>query len=402
MNSDTITFSLSIVGMILTFQTMVLVAFSYLHYSTKKFERTNYFPLVSVIVPCYNEALTLKNCITSILSQTYKNYEILIIDDGSTDSTLEVANSLSDTKIRTFTKPNGGKASALNYGIERSNGEIIVSLDADSIFLPNTLSKLISPFSDPEIIAVCGNIKISNRNTLLTKLQSLEYISGLNIQRRAFAYLNCMQIISGAIGAFRKTQLVEVGGYSRDTLVEDMDVTVTLAKKGYKIEYISSAIAYTESPESLHDFHKQRYRWSYGLFEVIQKHKPILFKTTRIGIIGLPYILISLILETFLTLSIPLIMVVDIFFNLSYNTLAIFLMVLLSRCIIFLYTFHLDKENKKLILFTPIYMVYIQYVNLITIKALFHFTTGKKASWNKIKRLGKNTLPVHKTRYVAD
>lgn len=345
MITESIPSFLSIVGTILTLQTTLLLACSYLHYSTIKYEQTNYSPLVSIIVPCYNEGLTLRNCINSILSQNYEKYEILIINDGSTDNTLEVANSLSHPKIRTFTKSNGGKASALNYGIKRSNGEIIISLDADSIFLPDTLSKLIIPFTNPEIIAVCGNIKISNRNTLLTKLQSLEYISGFNIQRRAFAYLNCMQIISGAIGAFRKTQLVEVGGYSKETLVEDMDVTVTLAKKGHKIEYISNAIAYTESPESLRDFHKQRYRWTYGLFEVIQKHKPILFKSTRIGIIGLPYMLISLLLETFLTLLIPFKIISFFFFNISYNIVPVLLIAIFSRSILFLYTLHLDKEN---------------------------------------------------------
>ena len=269
----------------------------------------------------------------------------------------------------------------------------MISLDADSIFLKDTLIKLIAPFNNNEITAVCGNIKISNRSKLLNKLQSLEYISGLNIQRRAFAYLNCMQVISGAIGAFRKDALIQIGKYSNDTIVEDMDLTVTLAKMGSKIEYIGDAIAYTEAPESIHDYYKQRYRWTYGTFEVLNKHKDILFKGHNIGMIGLPYILITMMIDIMVSLVFIYGLIRVIFYNGLIEYFPFIGMVLILQSMMFLYSVHIDNENKKLVLLTPIYvMFYKQYMSSIMIYALFNFVRGKHTSWNKLERLGKNKI----------
>ena len=137
-------------------------------------------------------------------------------------------------------------------------------VDADSIFLSDTLLKLLEPFSDSKVAAVSGNVKVANRENVLGKNQALEYILGLNLHRRMFTVLNCVPVIPGAIGAFRKDVVLEVGGYSLDTLVEDMDLTMAISKLGYKIEFVGEAIAYTEAPESYKDFCKQRYRWTYA------------------------------------------------------------------------------------------------------------------------------------------
>lgn len=388
---------LLIVAYILTLQFVLFFICSIFHFNNenKKQNEINKNHLVSILIPCYNEEMVLKNCIDSVIDQKYPNYEILILDDGSTDNTLKIATLYEklNSNVHVYTKQNGGKASALNVGIDKCIGDIVVSLDADSIFLKDTLIKLIAPFNNDEIAAVCGNIKISNRNKLLNKLQSLEYISGLNIQRRTFAHLNCVSVISGAIGAFRKDKLIEIGKYSHDTIVEDMDITVTLAKLGYKIEYIGNAIAYTEAPESIKEFYNQRYRWSYGCIEVLSKHSNILFKGYNIGKIGLPYILASVIMNIFVTFAILYSVVKIIFYDSMTAFLPFVLMILMLQTLMFLYSVHIDDENKKLILLTPVYIVfYKQYLSIIAIYALFNFMIGKKTSWNKLKRLGKNTI----------
>lgn len=204
-----------------------------------------------------------------------------------------------------------------------------------------------------------------------------------------------MQIISGAIGAFRKDRLLEVGGYSMDTIVEDMDVTVTLARMGHKIEYIGEAVAYTEAPESSYDFFKQRYRWIYGGFEVLNKHKDLLFssKSGRIGMIGLPYIIISLLIDILVTFLLFFMSIRVLFYNDSYDLLPLLITVLMLQSILFFYTVYIDRENRGLALLTPIYiMVYTQFINLITIKAFVDYLRGTKTSWNKVKRLGKNVI----------
>lgn len=386
-----------ILAYVLTFKTIALFICSFTHYVNSKHINSKYTPLVSIIVPCYNESLTLENCIRSLSKQTYHRYEIIIVDDGSKDNTLEVANKLrlNNPRITVLTKVNGGKASALNYGIKHSRGKIVVSLDADSIFLNDTLTRLVAPFNNPDVAAVGGNIKVSNRGKMITKNQALEYISGLNIQRRTFAHLGCMQIISGAIGAFRKDRLLEVGGYSMDTIVEDMDVTVTLARMGHKIEYIGEAVAYTEAPENSYDFFKQRYRWIYGGFEVLNKHKDLLFssKSGRIGMIGLPYIITSLLIDILVTFLLFFMLLRVLFYNDSYDLLPLLITVLMLQSILFFYTVYIDRENRGLALLTPIYiMVYTQFINLITIKAFVDYLRGTKTSWNKVKRLGKNVI----------
>lgn len=384
-----------IITYFLTFKLLSLIICSMIHYS-KKYKKTNYKPMVSILIPCYNESLTLLNCVNSIIKQNYKNFEILIIDDGSTDNTLDVAKNINNKKVKVFTKKNGGKASALNYGIKNAKGELIISLDADSIFIKNTLQEITKPFVNKNTVACCGNIKISNPNNILTNLQSLEYISGLNIQRRTFAYLNCMQVISGAIGCFRKDKLLEINGYSTDTIVEDMDITIAISKLG-NVDYIGDAIAYTEAPENIKDFCKQRYRWVYGSFEVLFKYKDMLFNTkniTRMGSIGLPYIIVSMIIDVLITILGMYIIIYNIFIIYDTTILILLTLVISLQFIIFLYCNILDSVSiKSSIIFTPLYtLIYSPIINLIMIYSFIHFCIGTKPTWNKVKRLGKNVI----------
>jgi cellulose synthase/poly-beta-1,6-N-acetylglucosamine synthase-like glycosyltransferase len=366
----------------------------YTNSSSKGYEGNDF---VSIIVPCYNEEKTLENCIMSLVSQIYKNYEIIIVDDGSKDRTLDVAKSLLHHKnISVLTKPNGGKASALNFGVKHSQGSIVVCIDADSIFMKDTLTKLLGPFSNPEVAGVSGNVKVANRKKLLSKNQALEYIQGLNLHRRMYTNLRCVPVVPGAISAFRKDVILEVGGYSLDTIVEDMDITMAISKRGYIVEYVGEAIAYTEAPESYRDFWKQRYRWIYGTFEVINKYQNIIFSYksgNRLGLIGLPYMIYTIAINIIITAAILYLTISMVFYGNSPNLLPVIFKIVVLQGVLFSYAILIDSENKNLIMQWPFQIfIYRQIIAIITIKALIDYMRGRKASWNKLSRLGKNTL----------
>ncbi len=357
-------------------------------------------PFVSIIVPCYNEGKTLENCVNSLMEQSYRRFEVILVDDGSTDDTLDICHKLAtrlNKRVFYFTKPNGGKASALNYGICRSDGEIVVCIDADSVFAKTTLNELVKSFvRNPDLGAVGGNVKVANRGKLFNKHQAIEYITGLNVQRRAFAYLGCMQVISGAIGAFNRAKLSTIGGYSSDTIVEDMDVTISMIKAGYSVEYNSKAVAYTEAPENLKDFIRQRYRWAFGGFQIMRKHRNMVFKKKYglMGFVGLPYVLISPWIDALTTLLFFVALLRIAFFGADQWVLIFFPAMLLIQMMTLGYSLFLDRENKKLLLLFGIESLwYYHFINIIAMVAAYNFFKGKTGSWYKLERLGKNRLP---------
>jgi peptidoglycan-N-acetylglucosamine deacetylase len=247
----------------------------------------DFHPLVSILVPAYNEALVIENTIRSLLASDYSNYEIIVVDDGSTDDTSKIVAGVfgGDRRVQLFTVPNGGKAAALNIGLRYARGEVIVALDGDTIFAPETVGSLARRFHDQKLGAVAGNAKVGNRINLVTRWQALEYITSQNMDRRAFVSLNCITVVPGAVGAWRKDLLLEVGGFQSDTLAEDQDLTLRVRRLGYKIGYEESAVAWTEAPHNLSALAKQRFRWSYGTLQCMWKHRDALFRP-RYGALG--------------------------------------------------------------------------------------------------------------------
>jgi cellulose synthase/poly-beta-1,6-N-acetylglucosamine synthase-like glycosyltransferase len=249
-------------------------------------------PLVSVVVPAFNEEKVICRTIESLLASDHKNFEILVVDDGSSDTTYELARGKfsGNKKVTVFQKENGGKASALNFGWLRAKGEIIIALDADTLFLPNTITELVHRFADEKVGAVAGNAKVGNRINIVTKWQALEYITSQNMDRRAFSSLNCITVVPGSVGAWRREILEQTGGFSADTLAEDQDLTIQIRKLGYKIGYEENAIGLTEAPDSLRGLAKQRFRWSYGTLQCMWKHKGALLnpKYGMLGFIAMP------------------------------------------------------------------------------------------------------------------
>jgi poly-beta-1,6 N-acetyl-D-glucosamine synthase len=387
---------------LIVLKTIFFVSFSWRHshaHTTKHPKRLTSYPLVTVIVPSYNESVTVANCVESLLSQTYKNIEILVVDDGSSDNTLAIAVGIAKKykpKVNVFTKKNGGKASALNAGIRQAKGEIVVCIDADSMFLKDTVEQLVLSFQgDSDVAAVGGNVKVANRRNLLAKQQALEYITGLTLHRRTFAQLGCMQVISGAIGAFRRDAMLKVGGYSRDTIVEDMDNTIELVKRGYKVVYNPKAIAYTEAPEDLKSFMKQRYRWTFGGFEVLSKHRKAIWRWNGnlLGFLGLPYFLLFPWLDVFVSFMLVASVARIIITGDMDGVLLFYMLFGLLQVILTTYALAVDREDKKLSLLILLdSLFYYHLLTFTTVRAGINFLRKKKATWNKLERYGRNTL----------
>lgn len=250
--------------------------------------RAGYTPHVSVIVPAYNEAKVIEKTIRSLLAQDYiGRLDVVVVDDGSPDGTGAIAQTAfaDDPRVTVLVKTNGGKASALNYGIRRALGEIVICLDADTIFEPKTIAELVDPLRDPQVGAVAGNAKVGNRLNLVTRWQALEYVTSQNVDRRAFDLLNCITVVPGAVGAWRRSAVLEAGGFSHDTLAEDQDATIELRKRGWRIAYAERAIAWTEAPDSFASLAKQRFRWSFGTLQCAWKHRAT-FLRRRFGTLG--------------------------------------------------------------------------------------------------------------------
>jgi len=256
-----------------------------------------YSPSVAVVVPAYNEEKVIVQTIASLLASDHpERFEIIVVDDGSSDATYRLARDTfaDEPRVRVFTKPNGGKPAALNFGLAKTRAEVVVALDADTVFTRDTIVKLVRHFADPRIGAVAGNAKVGNRINLLTRWQALEYITSQNLDRRAFDALDCITVVPGAVGAWRRELIEQAGGFTDLTLAEDADLTLAIRKLGYAIVYEDEAIALTEAPDTVRGFIRQRFRWMFGTMQVAWKHRDALFRRRygALGFVALPNILI--------------------------------------------------------------------------------------------------------------
>ena len=330
-----------------------------------------------------------------LLKSDYPNFDVVFVDDGSKDETLaRVQAAYGDhPKVKIVTKPNGGKASALNFGIQQASGEILVCIDADTMLAADAVSKMIVLFSDSNIGAVAGNVRVGNTRNTLTNWQSIEYTTSQNFERRAFDYVNAILVIPGAIGAFRKTALEEINGFTTDTLAEDCDLTVRLLRANYSIRSCNEALAFTEAPETLNMFIKQRTRWTFGMMQSFWKHRDLLFNTRQpnIGWIILPNLLVY-------NFIIPLFSpVVDIMFIsglFTYNAAEytfFYCLYFFIDCLISILAYRLDKRKFKLKHASYLFVqrfVYRQLLFVVLIKAFLKAMKGEMVLWGVLKRTG--------------
>lgn len=390
--------SLVIFLFILFLRYFALLWFSYLGHAERNVlgvREIKELPPISILVPAYNEGIVLERALTSLMQLEYPEYEVLVVDDGSTDNTLEIATQWEGQRgpghFRVITKPNGGKASALNAGIEHSQHPLILCMDADSYLEPRALLNAARHFSDPSVGAVAGNVKVENRGRILTRLQALEYIEGLNMPRRAQGFISAVNIVPGPVGLFRREALEEVGGYDTDTFAEDADLTLKIMEVGWRAEYEDQAIAWTEAPESWRDLTQQRYRWTRGILQAIRKRKgiylrpfpdfPLWISTVQLGFESLVWPVMNVFAHLFFA-------IVAVLFG--AGELIVYWMILLTLLdlVAALVTVSMEEESLALVPMALIYrFVFILFLDVVkmfaTMEELFRLDMG----WGKLERL---------------
>ncbi len=354
-------------------------------------------PFVSIIVPAYNEAKVIDASVASLLRLRYPAYEVIIVDDGSTDETFGRARGWEGEhgpcRVLAFSTANNGKAAALNYGIARASGEIVACIDSDSRLDPDSIAMAARHFAEPRIGAVAGNVKVSNRGTLLGRLQALEYIEGLNLVRKAQAYFRTVNIIPGPLGLFRRHVLDEVGGYEGDTFAEDCDLTLRILRGGWHVTYEPLAVAWTEAPERLGDLLRQRYRWTRGILQALWKQRSIFRPPWRD--LTVPAVTGYMVFEGIVW---PVV-------NLTANTMLIYvgavygfssLLVLwwvqltLLDVAMALHCSVMEKEDLSLVGYAVIYrLVFILLIDIYKVYAMVEQALGLRMAWGKLSRLGK-------------
>ncbi|MEU5699717.1 bifunctional polysaccharide deacetylase/glycosyltransferase family 2 protein [Streptomyces aurantiacus] len=370
------------------------------HYRKRNTRRFSWGPAitrpVSVIVPAYNEKECIANTLKSLAQSTHP-IEIIVVDDGSTDGTKEIAEALGMPNVRVIRQENAGKPAALNNGVRNASYDIVVMMDGDTVFEADTVRQLVQPFADPGVGAVAGNAKVGNRNTIIGAWQHIEYVMGFNLDRRMYDLLRCMPTIPGAIGAFRREAVLAVGGMSEDTLAEDTDITIAMHREGWRVVYQEHAKAWTEAPGSLKQLWSQRYRWSYGTMQALWKHRKSLTDkgpSGRFGRVGMPLVVIFQIVTPVFAPLIDVFTVYSMIFIDFKASLLAWLAVLGIQLVCAAYAFRLDREKYRYLLMMPLQqLAYRQMMYLVLIHSCITALTGGRLRWQKLKRTGEVGTP---------
>jgi cellulose synthase/poly-beta-1,6-N-acetylglucosamine synthase-like glycosyltransferase/spore germination protein YaaH/peptidoglycan/xylan/chitin deacetylase (PgdA/CDA1 family) len=371
-----------------------------------------FLPGVTVIIAAYNEVKVINRTIEAVLANQYHQLEILVIDDGSHDGTYEEVIRVygEHPLVRVMRQENAGKAAALNRGIGHATGEIIIALDADTIFARDTIAKLLRHFTNPLVGAVAGNVKVGNRINPLTYWQAIEYITSQNLDRRAYSIINSVAVVPGAVGAWRREAIVQAGGYTTDTMAEDMDLTWRIRRIGWRIETESEAFGYTEAPDSFRNLFKQRFRWAFGTLQCLWKHRRAVGRYGWFGRVMLPTLwLFQIVFQTLSPLvdlqiliaigSViaavtrgqttqdwqPLPQALASLYLIGFMYAFFFVIELIGSLI----AFKLDREDNRMLmwLFWQRFL-YRQLMYAVLIKSIKTAASGIRAGWGKLERKG--------------
>jgi cellulose synthase/poly-beta-1,6-N-acetylglucosamine synthase-like glycosyltransferase/peptidoglycan/xylan/chitin deacetylase (PgdA/CDA1 family) len=347
---------------------------------------------VSVIVPAFNEKEGIEAAVRSLAGGDYPAIEVVVVDDGSTDDTAALVDRMALANVRVIRAPNGGKANALNTGIALARHDLIVTVDGDTLFESDAIRMLVQPFADPAVGAVAGNVKVGNRQSMVASWQHIEYVIGFNLDRRLYEVLRCMPTVPGAIGAFRRTALEQVGGISDDTLAEDTDVTMALCRTGWRVVYEERAKARTEAPATLQQLYRQRYRWSYGTMQAMWKHRKALTDSGdsgRFGRIGLPFLALFGVALPLLAPVVDIMLVYGVIFWELRETLIAWLGMLALQLFTAGVAFRFDREPLRPLWRLPLQQfAYRQLMYLVLIQSATTALTGGRLRWHKLHRSG--------------
>jgi cellulose synthase/poly-beta-1,6-N-acetylglucosamine synthase-like glycosyltransferase/peptidoglycan/xylan/chitin deacetylase (PgdA/CDA1 family) len=350
-------------------------------------------PSVCVIVPAYNEEVGIARTVRALLGSVYEQLEVVVVDDGSSDGTADVVASIIDPRLMLLRGKGGGKWQALNRALRATTHDIVVTVDADTIVQPGTIAALVQPFRDSRVGAVAGNVKVWEPRGVLGRCQHLEYIMGANLDRRCLDLLRCMPTVPGAIGAFRRTAMERVGGFSPATLAEDTDLTLAIGRVGWQIRFASKAVAYTEVPGSLHDLWRQRCRWAYGTAQNVWKHRHAARhaggKRSRMGGVGLPYLALFQVLLPLVGPAIDLFALAGLV--LHRRTPVVFWIAFLAvQYVLALTALILEREPLRNLWILPVQQLgHRQLTYLACYDAIVRALRGGKSKWNKVARRGE-------------
>ena len=349
-------------------------------------------PPISIVIAAYNEGRVIAKTLQCVLNTDYAGeLEVLVTDDGSTDNTAaEIERVMSaDARIQVIQQQNRGKATALRSALAQARHDVIVFLDADTQFERGTLRAIVQPFADPLVGAVSGNARVGNVRTFVARCQSLEYICGFNLDRRAYTELNCITVVPGAVSAVRRSAIAAGGGFSNDTLAEDTDLTLTLHQLGYRIEYAPEAVAWTEAPESFATLAKQRFRWAFGTMQCLWKHRDLVFNP-RFGALGwfsLPNIWFMQIGLVAVTPLVDAVLLYSLIFGHAASIWYWFAAVLgMDLFLAGLACWMEGEPIRKALLILPMRFIYRPLLAWVIWRSIFRAIKGAFVTWGKLER----------------
>jgi cellulose synthase/poly-beta-1,6-N-acetylglucosamine synthase-like glycosyltransferase len=348
-------------------------------------------PLVSVVVPAYNEARVLRHCLDSILRTGYPRLELVLVDDGSTDETFEIMCHYARVPgVTVLSQRNAGKAAALNAGIRQAHGEILMFVDADGAFTDRTVPEILSAFDHRDVGAVCGNDEPVNLDRVQTRVLAL-LTHGTAFARRALARIGCLTIVSGNIGAFRRRVLDEIGGFTPGFVGEDLELTWRVHRAGYRVAFAPKAVVYAEVPSTVPALWKQRVRWTRGHLQTARLHRDML-TTGRHWF--LPVNAFSMLVAPVLQLAGSLVVgLAALLGHLPFHggVVGLVLWLGLAHAVGSLgFAIVLDRAWADLRLFVvlPLLPFFSVLMSLITVAAWIAELHGRPARWNKLARTG--------------
>jgi biofilm PGA synthesis N-glycosyltransferase PgaC len=367
--------------------TWIILALAYNMKGTPK--SIDSFPLISLIVPAYNEEKTIRKSIQSLLDLDYPNYEIIMVDDGSRDKTFDEVKNFNTSKLKLIHQQNKGKANALNNGIKNSKGEIIVTIDADTTLKKNALRKVANRFAqNNKVGAIAGNVKVIPEKNSLNIIQGTEYTIGINLIRKAQSLLGCVMIVPGPIAALRRDALEKAGYFSDDTFAEDFDITMKILKQGYRVEYEDEAISYTDAPKTIEDLMKQRRRWYRGLLQVLDKHRNLYFNVKHgfFATFGVPNLWFDA-LSPILNVTLILFALLSALFGSTTISILGLVAIFIVQLIIGIFAIALDPQPKfRDFLAIPLQIFYNVFLDGIKLMSFTEETINVFMKWEKPER----------------
>lgn len=365
--------------------------------------RTSRLPVhgaVSVVIPAYNESKVIERTILSVLASRGIEVEVLVMDDGSTDDTADVVSHAfyHEPRVKLHRLKNGGKARALNEGFALASHEVVIALDADTIFLPDTIVELARKFDDPRVAAVAGRAAVGNTQHFVARWQALEYVVGQSIERRAWHLLGVVSVVPGAVGAWHRDAVLAVGGFGTDTLAEDCDLTITLQVHGWRVAYAPDAVALTEAPETVQALLKQRFRWCFGVLQTVWKHKRAMIAPPKnnpaIGVLLLPCVLACHIATPLLAPVADVAAVIALALGHFRAVLPYFVALIVAELVLTLLAMRIDRARWSLMWDWLINRSVYRWLLFVALcRAVVAALRGGAVGWGKLVRTGSVEAP---------